>query len=308
MAERTVSPVTVSKIGYIGFETPDVDRLVDYYTKTLDFVLVERADDQAFLTTTFDHHSVVIEKAPEKQARSFVGFELWEDLDTAERRLRDRGYAVKRRSDIAPATPDVLVVEEPLTGTPIHLYDRQSGSGVKDYTPLRPTKLGHVAAFAPDLVPLQAFYQDLLGFKWSDTVGDFFVFMRCNSDHHAANFMASSTQRGMHHVAFETRDLNHLQSLIDHMSKRNTRLESGPGRHGPGHNIYTYHRDPDGNTIELFTQLDTITDESKGYFEPRPWHNDFPQYPKTWEVDMATVFNSWGPLPEGQPAQGQPPR
>ncbi|MEU9891492.1 VOC family protein [Sphaerisporangium sp. NPDC051017] len=297
---RTTPPVVnVSKVGYVGFRTPDLDRLVEHYTKTLDFVLVERDTRRAFLTTSFDHHCVVLEQAPEKQSRSFVGFQVAEDLDAAARRLREAGYPVERRTDIAPATPTVLVVEEPLTGTPIHLYDAQSGSGVDGQETLRPTKLGHVAAFTPELGPLQDFYQDLLGFRWSDTVGDFFVFLRCNSDHHAANFMASKKFTGMHHVAFETRDLNHLQTLLDHLATRSTRLEWGPGRHGPGHNIFTYHRDPDGNNIELFTQLDTISNEANGYFEPRPWHEDHPQYPKTWEVDLATI-NSWGPIHDGQ--------
>ena len=51
--------VRVSKLGYVQFTTPDVARLVDYYTKVLDFELVEQAPDGAFLTTGFDHHSVV---------------------------------------------------------------------------------------------------------------------------------------------------------------------------------------------------------------------------------------------------------
>ncbi len=54
MAAQSNSPVTVSKLGYVGFETPDVERLVDYYTQTLDFVLVEGSSEGAFLTTTFD--------------------------------------------------------------------------------------------------------------------------------------------------------------------------------------------------------------------------------------------------------------
>jgi catechol 2,3-dioxygenase-like lactoylglutathione lyase family enzyme len=288
------TPVTVSKLGYVEFYTEDLDRLVDYYTRILDFVLVERTADEAYLTPSFDHHAVVLKKGTAK-ARTAVGYEIFEDLSDAERRLRETGFAVERRSDIAPSTPDVLIVEEPGTGVPVHLYDAQSLSGIDGYTQLRPTKLGHVASFVPELKPMQDFYQDLLGFKWSDTIGDFFVFLRCNSDHHAANFMASKTRSGLHHIAYEMRDLNHLQSLLDHLAKNNFRLEWGPGRHGAGHNIFTYHQDPDGNMIELFTQLDVIFDEAKGYFEPRPWHNDFPQYPKTWEVDLAAV-NSWGPI------------
>ena len=290
------SPVSVSKLGYVEFQTPDLDRLVGYYTEALDFTEVDREAGQAFLTSSFDHHSVVLRRAADAQARTTVGWEIAEEIGDAERRLREAGYAVERRSDIAPSTPDVLVLTEPLTGVTLHLYDQQARSGASAADGvLRPTKLGHVASFTPALAPMQAFYQDLLGFRWSDTIGDFFVFLRCNSDHHAANFMASAKFSGMHHVAYEMRDLNHLQTMLDHLATKSYRLEWGPGRHGAGHNIFTYHKDPDGNMIELFTQLDVIHDEAKGYFEPRPWHSDFPQYPKTWEVDLAAV-NSWGPI------------
>jgi catechol-2,3-dioxygenase len=286
--------VNVSKLGYVGFETPDVERLVEYYTKVLDFVLVEGDDGGAFLTTGADHHCVVVTKGDAK-ARQVVGYELWEDLDSAEQRLKDAGYVTERRSDIGPGTPDVLVLEEPMTGVALHLATSQDPSGVQGFTPLRPTKLGHVAAYTPELATMQSFYQDLLGFRWSDTVGDFFVFMRCNADHHAANFMASQKYSGMHHVAYEMRSPDHLISMLDHLARHGYRLHWGPGRHGPGHNLFTYHRDPDGNVIELFTQIDVVVDEAKGHWEPRPWHEEFPMYPRTWEVDLATV-NQWGPI------------
>ena len=296
MVTKPSSTVNVSKLGYVEFETPDLDRLTEYYTKVLDFVPVEKTAEEVYLTPSFDHHSVVLRASKEQRARTVVGYEIEEDLADAERRIRDAGYEVERRSDIAPSTPDVLVIAEPLTGTQLHLYDKQTRSEVVPGDSfLRPTKLGHIAAFTPDLAPTQSFYQDLLGFKWSDTIGDFFVFLRCNSDHHAANFMASKKFDGMHHIAYEMRDLNHLQTMLDHMANRNIRLEWGPGRHGAGHNVFTYHKDPDGNTIELFTQLDTIVDEAKGYFEPRPWHNEFPQFPKSWEADVIAA-NSWGPI------------
>ena len=286
--------IRVSKLGYVGFETPDVERLVEYYTKVLDFALVDSAPEGAFLTTGTDHHCVVVTRG-DTRARAVVGYEIWEDLDSAQQRLTEAGYETQRRSDIGPGTPDVLVLDEPGTGTPLHLMTAQDPSGVGDYPPLRPTKLGHVAAFTPALDPMQSFYQDLLGFKWSDTVGDFFVFLRCNADHHAANFMASTKFQGMHHIAYEMRDPNHLIAMLDHLAKNDYRLHWGPGRHGPGHNLFTYHRDPDGHVIELFTQIDVVHDEAKGYWEPRPWHEEYPMYPKTWQVDLATV-NQWGPV------------
>lgn len=289
------SAVTVSKLGYVGFETPDVDRLVDYYTRVLDFVLVERSGDEAYLTTNFEHHEVVIRKSSTSAARSFVGYRLREDLSDAERRLKEAGFRVERRSDIAPSTPNVLVLEEPGSGVPLHFFDGQATSGVTGYTSDRPTKLGHVAAFTRDLGGIQAFYEQALGFRWSDTIDDFFVFMRCNADHHAANFIKSDKFTSMHHLAYELRDLYHMQTLLDRMASHGVRLTWGPGRHGPGHNVFTYHKDPDGNTVELFTQIDVIHDEAQGYFEPRPWHEDYPQYPKVWALSPA-ISNSWGPL------------
>ncbi len=287
--------VRVAKVGYVGFQTTDVARLLDYYTTVLDFAVVDNSPSQVFLTTGFDHHCVVIDRAEVANARTFVGYEVHDSLDDAEKRLHERGYACERRTDIGNGTPDVPIVAEPGTGTPLHLYESQIGSGTATSDGARPSKLGHVAAFAPELQPMQAFYQELLGFRWSDTIADFFVFLRCNTDHHAANFMASTKFAGMHHVAYEARDLNHLQVLLDRLAANDYRLHWGPGRHGPGHNIFTYHHDPDGNQVELFTQLDVLYDETKGYFEPRPWHETFPQYPKTWEADLAAA-NKWGPV------------
>lgn len=303
-AERsTVEPAApVSKLGYVTFDTPDVQRMAWYYTDVLDFEIVEQSSDYAYLTTGADHHSVVIRRADKSRPRSAVGYEVWGSLADAHRRLQSSGYRVERRSDVAPGTPDVLVMSEPSTGAELHLFESQAPSGADGRAVLRPTKLGHVAAFTTELEQLQAFYQDLLGFRWSDTIGDFFVFLRCNADHHAANFLRSINRTGMHHIAYEMRDPNHLITMVDHLAKNDFRLHWGPGRHGPGHNLFTYHRDPDGNTIELFTQLDVIHDESKGYFEPRPWHESYPQYPRTWEVDIATI-NIWGPVNEEELAR-----
>ena len=87
----------------------------------------------------------------------------------------------------------------------------------------------------------------------------------------------------MHHIAFELKDWAQMQSACDFLGSKNIQLAWGPGRHGPGHNIYTYHRNPDDQIIELFTELDKMLDEKLGYFDPRPWHRDRPQVPKVWD-------------------------
>ena len=39
------------------------------------------------------------------------------------------------------------------------------------------------------------FYGKVLGFRISDWIGDFFVFMRCNADHHSVNFISGKNSR-----------------------------------------------------------------------------------------------------------------
>ena len=91
----------------------------------------------------------------------------------------------------------------------------------------------------------------------------------------------------MHHMAFEVKDTSQLASACDLLGRKNLEIVWGPVRHGPGHNIAVYHRNPDDQMVEFFTDLDRMYDEEGGYFEPRPWHKDRPQKPKTWDPKQA---------------------
>ena len=224
-----------------------------------------------------------------------MGLQLRGGIDESERALRDAEIDVERCGDPRPGITDALVVEEPGTGTPIALDEAMTHTEAPTTLGPRPTKIGHVASFAPDLVQSQTFFSDVLGFRWSDTIADFFTFMRCNADHHAINVMESAKREGLHHVAFEARDFMHLKDILDRLARHEVRLNWGPGRHGPGHNIFTYHSDPDGNQIEVFTEADVILDEREPRWEPRPWHEEFPMGPKHWPLKPETA-NQWGPM------------
>jgi len=288
------APAPVSRLGFYEVRTADVERLVAYYEDALQLPVVAREGDAVYLTTGPEHHCVVV--APgDPDGRARLGFELGTPLDQAAEALAAAGVRVDRRSDPEPGIAASLVIDEVLTGTPIHLYEDQAPSGNASALGVRPTKLGHVASYTPDLAAHQGFYEDVLGFRWSDTIGDFFAFLRCNADHHTINLMTSHKLSGLFHVAFEMRDMVHLKDALDHLAAREIRLQWGPGRHGAGHNVFTYHRDPDGNYVELYTELDQILDERTGEFEPRPWHERWPQSPQFWELGPGAA-NKWGPI------------
>ena len=103
--------------------------------------------------------------------------------------------------------------------------------------------------------------------------------MRCNTDHHTVNFIKGDKAE-LHHIAFELKDMSHMQNACEMFATEEDPILWGPVRHGPGHNVATYHRNPDEQTVEFFCELDQMKDEELGYFDPRPWHRDTPQRPK----------------------------
>lgn len=285
--------ISVKRIAHVTFETPDIERQIAYHTDVLGLTLTDREADTAYLASAMDHHSVVLNKAGAARC-SRLAFQIAPGLDLGDFQKQLQGHGVKgeRRRDPAPGIPDVVTFTDP-KGTVIDVFAEHVAArqpfAQKGIVPL---KLGHVAFAVTDIQPLVKFYTEILGFRVSDWMGDFFVFMRCGPDHHTVNFVSSDANE-IHHTAFELKDWAHLQQACDHLSMNNCPLVWGPGRHGIGHNIFTYHRNPDGNFTELFTELDKIHDEELGYFEPRPWHRDKPQRPKVWTPGPGAA-NYWG--------------
>ncbi len=293
----------VTQIGYATFETPDLERAIAYYTQYLGLTEVQRDGKTAYLACPSDFYSVVLkEGSAAAVTRLALQLAPEADLDAFAAELKAKGIAVGRQTDTGPSTPATLTVVDP-SGMEVDLLATRI---VKDKRPLNhgvaPRKLGHTAFFTPDIQATVKFYTEALGFRVSDWIGDFFVFMRCNPDHHTVNFL-SGPKRGLHHIAFELNDWNHVKEACDLLPDHNLDLIWGPGRHGPGHNIYTYHLNPDGFTIEMFTELDIMSNEASGYFDPRPWHKDHPQRPKVWDPASIRSRNFWGLSKPEQPKE-----
>ena len=163
-----------------------------------------------------------------------------------------------------------------------------------------PNKIGHIAARTRSAAAVTEFYESALGFRWSDWMGDFFVFLRCNTDHHTVNFVNASRPGELHHFAFELGDRAELlRAPATRSSSHGVRLIWGPGRHGVGHNMFVYHADPDGNVARVLLRPRPDRERGARLLRARPWHEDNPQTPKHWVPDPSSA-NQWGPgAPEG---------
>ena len=293
---RDKSLISVRKLGHITLITPDIERQVEYYTGVLGLALTERSADRAYLASAVDHHSVVLEKGDQPSCAK-LSFQVAPETDLREfaRQLDKMGVATQLASDTEPGIPAVLSMRDP-KGTLIEVFaEREPSPQRYAESGIVPFKLGHVAYTAPDIQTSVNWYKDALGFRVSDWLGDMFAFLRCGPDHHTVNFLRGPQVR-MQHFAFELMDWAHVQRACDILARNGYPLLWGPGRHGIGHNIFAYHKTPDGHIVELFTELDQINDEELGYFEPRPWHHDRPQRPKVWVPDIKAA-NLWGVPP-----------
>ncbi|MBN8964124.1 MAG: VOC family protein, partial [Rhizobiales bacterium] len=67
--------IGVKKIAHATYETPDLDRQIEYYIDVLGLTLVSREKDTAYLASTLDHHSVVLHKGDRSQCVR-LGFQI----------------------------------------------------------------------------------------------------------------------------------------------------------------------------------------------------------------------------------------
>ncbi len=288
--------IRVHKIAHASYEMPDLVQQTEYYTDILGLTLTARDKDAVYLANTVDHHSVVLRKGDQAKCTR-IGFQIApdEDLEAFAKQTEAQGVKVTRKKDSEPSISEMLSFEDP-KGTVMEVFKRDAFVHQKFATKgVVPHKLGHVAFHCEDVQTTTKFYTDVLGFRVSDWMADFFVFLRCGPDHHTLNLMGTGSNRHFH-TAFEVCDWSQLQTSCDFLSANGYRILWGPGRHGIGHNLFAYHRSPNGLITELFAEMDQMQDESLGYFAPRPWHRDNPQVPKVWPKDPS-ASNLWGPGP-----------
>ncbi|HEY4986444.1 MAG TPA: VOC family protein [Bradyrhizobium sp.] len=288
--------IEVKRIRHATFATDNIEAQIEYYQSIIGLGVVDRQDGCAWLASESGELSLVLRKDAVSRCKA-MAFEISPKAELRDvcKHLQGFGVASDLRSDALPGISRTLAFSD-VDGRQIELFAQWTftppGAQVRG---IAVNKLGHMAHHAPDPELTAKFFADVLGFRVSDRIEQNFVFMRCGFEHHALNFAPGSDGR-LHHMAFELRDASHMQQACDLLGRRGIELLWGPVRHGPGHNIAIYHRNPDGYLVEMFYDMDRMVDEDLGYFEPRPWHRDRPQRPKTW-IGLPRDIWGVGPAP-----------
>lgn len=130
---------------------------------------------------------------------------------------------------------------------------------------MKPARLQHIVTASTQPERVVAFFKDVVGLTVSDVVLDDegglrTAFMRSNHEHHSFAVFRAPENRLDHHC-YESDDWNAIRDWADHFAGLDTDLFWGPGRHGPGNNLFIFVHDPDGNSVELSVELEHIHDQ-----------------------------------------------
>jgi catechol 2,3-dioxygenase-like lactoylglutathione lyase family enzyme len=145
---------------------------------------------------------------------------------------------------------------------------------------VKPRRLGHLLYATPDIEASSAFFQDVLGFQLSDRVPGLIEFVRCSTDHHNIG-LVSSPVPFLHHTSWQVDDVDQIgHGAMRLLATDPTCNVWGLGRHFLGSNYFWYLREPAGNYVEYFADLDQIAEDAE-------W------LAQSWEPEKALF--AWGP-------------
>ena len=242
---------------HLEIQSSNPERLSNFYSNIMD-MKIDKVSSDKFLCDgpsrkiiitlgkdkTLSHAGMVCRN--ENNLNGFKDF-----LNQKELKLKDFNSELYKPGSFSVEDPDKNVI---CFGV---LKDKSTASLNGIHAPLQ-----HLTFASEDVVSFQNFYENKLGFQVTDRVvknnGELATcFTTSNHEHHTIACFKSS-KKGMDHHSYEAGDWNHIKGWCDHFASNNIKLMWGPGRHGPGNNLFVFIEDIDGNWIEISAELETV--------------------------------------------------
>ncbi|MEH7255136.1 VOC family protein [Neobacillus niacini] len=271
----------------------DLSQSLEFYRDVLGLHEIAKENDTIYLGCGADsHYDVAIKQGGTGIDVFSLQVRHEEDLKYFSQKLSKLGVSSERRSDTDPGKKSVLRFMAPTkhqielvyaTERPHYLHPIVGHKGSKG---LDLMDADHITLHAQDVQGLAQFLQEGLDFSVSDVFepapGVWGAAWTHASDfHHDVAIVGTPEHTTLHHYAFLLKGFDDLKRSADLLAQAGYKLETAPGRHSVGGNLYTYFFDPSGNRIELSAEM------------PRA---DLSAQPRVWD-DFPTAFSSWGIFP-----------
>ena len=123
----------------------------------------------------------------------------------------------------------------------------------------KPIQLTHAVLNSADQEASERFAVEKLGFIVSDRTAHM-RFLRCNRKHHCVAY-AKATLPSLNHIAFEMSGVDAVMRGIARLREAGYEAVWGPGRHGPGNNVFGYFIAPYGGVVEYTAEVSEVGDD-----------------------------------------------
>jgi catechol 2,3-dioxygenase-like lactoylglutathione lyase family enzyme len=264
--------LNIGQIRHVGLFTPSLSDHARFYTDVWGLQTVAKSKDSiAFRGVSPQYFVLSLHSRPAKG-------------------LHHIGYTMADREAVQRAADALVRAGVRMVSGPKELDEPGAGFGLRFLDPdgrcielsaevethsqgwankiIEPDSVCHVVLNTPDIKNITNFYTNVLGFRVSDWSGEQMVFLRTDSKHHNISFSASS-HAAVNHIAFLVSSIDQVMSSVSHMRKNGFEAAWGPGRHGPGNNVFCYYKDPMGYVVEYTSDIDQIKDDAR--HEPKVW-------------------------------------
>jgi catechol 2,3-dioxygenase len=274
-------PFNVTRAGHVVVTVNDLAACRDFYCEVIGLLVSDEDKDFVYLRGVEEiaHHSLVLKRAEGPPQCERVGARVFseEDLERAQHFFRSEGLSAEW-------------VERPYQTKTLHVSDwlnmplelcasMEKRSRNHDQYHLHKgaaaLRFDHFQFLVPDVHQASIHYSKI-GFR----ISDYFTndaaeprmlgsFMYRKNNPHDFVFMTRPGPE-MHHFGYIVADANALFRACDTAGSLglSAQVDRGPSRHGQGHQLYVYFRDPAGHRVEILPPPIQLVDIDE---EPRCW-------------------------------------
>ena len=122
--------IKAKRLGHATLSTPDLSRMIDYYTQVIGLSLIERDKDRAFLASKEGLEAICLERGDDAELKR-IAFQVAPDSDLGAlaSKVSDAGLKTERRKGITPGVEDAFTFTDP-KGTAVEVYAEYKFAGV----------------------------------------------------------------------------------------------------------------------------------------------------------------------------------
>ena len=166
----------------------------------------------------------------------------------------------------------------------------------------KPRKIVHANLNVANHEATLAFFTRTLGFRIVDENAPL-TFLHCANADHCSIVLANTALPTLNHLAFDVPDFDSVMRGMGRMKNKGYPIEWGPGRHGPGNNVFAYFCGPDEVPLEYAAEVlqidDSYAPRGSDYWKYKPgrseqWGITAPRSQRYYRVQRLFGFTADG--------------